>query len=248
MPRLSHRRYRKNFAVRRQVTSKRVLTGNKGKVYVNKPVVYRLPVGLPETYMCKLRYNGIVTLNPPAGNVPAIQAYRLNSLFDFDLTGVGHQPTPFDQMASFYKKYFVRGVKVIISPMRKQSDSMANGFQYYGAIIQPASGITAGFSWDDIMQGEKATQRIHVFATTGADSSPDKMTGPVKIYYSAKKYYGKGYDDEDYKSLVTTSPAKGPTLDVWAINPFGDDASAINLNVWAEFITTFSDPQTLGIS
>jgi len=145
---------------RRGAVIRRVGYKTRGKTGKHYPVIYKLPVGMPERYTCKLKYNGLFTLNAPVGT-PAVQAFRMNSLQDYDLTGGGHQPTPFDQLASFYKKYFVRSAKVIISPLRTTGDSAVNGFVCFGASLQPTSGITAGLTWDDLMQAEKTTQRIN---------------------------------------------------------------------------------------
>lgn len=237
---------------RRRTYIRRITLGKSNKniaqgAKTTKALVYRMPIGMPQRYTCKLKYNTIISLNPGAG-IFAVNSFRANSLFDPDLTGVGHQPTPFDQLATFYKKYFVRSAKYIMSPIRNYNDSAAQGITVFGMALQPVSGITTGLTWDDLMQSEKATQRIHYFMTTGSDSSPNGMTGPVKLYYSAKKYYGRGFDDDDYKALVTTNPALGPVVDAWAINPQGADVTATTYNIYIEFIATFSEPQTIGIS
>lgn len=40
--------------------------------------------------------------------------YRMNSLYDPDITSTGHQPNGYDQWINFYRKYAVYGVKVNI--------------------------------------------------------------------------------------------------------------------------------------
>lgn len=40
--------------------------------------------------------------------------YRLNSLYDFDLSGTGNQPVGFDQWSAFYNKYRVLSTDVEI--------------------------------------------------------------------------------------------------------------------------------------
>lgn len=239
----------------KKIRRTRIRGRSKRKMYIytdrsgrDRRTITRLPTGMPETYTCKLKYNCQFAMNAPGAGAMAVQSFRANSLFDFDLTGAGHQPTPFDQMANFYLKYFVRSVKFVLSPMRSKDDSGTSGFVYYGMILQPASGFTAGLLYDDIMQSEKNTKAVKVFMTTGSDSSPHGMTGPCKLYYSAKKYYGKGYDDDDYKAGVGTNPQLGPILDCFACNPLGTDPSTVNFNMYAEIIATFSDPKVIGIS
>ncbi len=56
-------------------------------------------------------YCTIVTLTSGNGLLGTQQAFRLNSLYDPDYTGAGHQPYGFDQMSGLYSKYRVDKVK-----------------------------------------------------------------------------------------------------------------------------------------
>jgi len=44
----------------------------------------------------------------------ALQVFRGNSIFDPDLTGVGHQPLGHDQWANFYEYYRVLGSSIVV--------------------------------------------------------------------------------------------------------------------------------------
>jgi hypothetical protein len=63
-------------------------------------------IGFPDQLKCVLKYkeNGISFTASPT---PAAQVYRINSLFDPNLTGTGHQPSYFDQLAAVYGQYCV---------------------------------------------------------------------------------------------------------------------------------------------
>lgn len=58
--------------------------------------------------------NGI-TIDPGVAGVAGVHVWSLNSLFDPDRTGVGHQPAGFDEMMSVYEHYTVYGVKYRVS-------------------------------------------------------------------------------------------------------------------------------------
>lgn len=58
----------------------------------------------------KLNYQDYYTYNVPGGI--SIQQYRGNSVYDPDATGVGGQPTMFDQLAGLYNKYIVYASKI----------------------------------------------------------------------------------------------------------------------------------------
>jgi hypothetical protein len=54
-------------------------------------------LGFPDVVRTKMRYyDPAITINPTVGNT-AVHVFRLNSLFDFDYTGTGHQPRGFNQ-------------------------------------------------------------------------------------------------------------------------------------------------------
>jgi len=63
----------------------------------------------------KLTYFQKGSLDPAAGGIAADQVFRLNSLYDVDLTGVGHQPAGFDELMNLYKYYAVVGADCHIS-------------------------------------------------------------------------------------------------------------------------------------
>jgi hypothetical protein len=50
-----------------------------------------------------------------ASPTPAAQVFRVNSLFDPNLTGTGHQPDFFDQWKTMYSEYLVTGVRAEIT-------------------------------------------------------------------------------------------------------------------------------------
>ncbi len=62
-------------------------------------------IGFPDQLRCTLKYKetGITF----SGATPAAQVFRINSLFDPNLTGVGHQPNYFDQLTAVYGQYVV---------------------------------------------------------------------------------------------------------------------------------------------
>ncbi len=67
---------------------------------------------LPRSYRRRLRYCETYTFTTgTAGVIGAVQAMRLNSLYDPNKTGTGHQPYGFDQLSSFYGQFLVHSCK-----------------------------------------------------------------------------------------------------------------------------------------
>jgi len=62
-------------------------------------------LGFPDRLVVKLKYTDQYSFS---GAAPAAQVWRVNSLFDPDLTGTGHQPRYFDQLSAVYGQYCVK--------------------------------------------------------------------------------------------------------------------------------------------
>lgn len=70
--------------------------------------------GFPDRLSTKLVYCDAFNIAASGGAV-ASNTFRLNSLYDPDLTNVGHQPQWFDQLATVYQKYRVKGAKITVT-------------------------------------------------------------------------------------------------------------------------------------
>jgi hypothetical protein len=74
--------------------------------------VARFPgIGFPDQLRCTLRYSD-AGVQFTGSISPASQVYRMNSLFDPDLTGSGSQPEYFDQLSACYGQYVVQAARV----------------------------------------------------------------------------------------------------------------------------------------
>lgn len=94
---------------------RRVKTRNGSTKYAGKITgLSRQDFGFPERLKTKLHYCDVVQLAASAGN-PGIYQFRMNSLFDPDYTGVGHQPQWFDQLSAVYNFYKVLGSKITVT-------------------------------------------------------------------------------------------------------------------------------------
>jgi len=82
--------------------------------------VVRFPgTGFPDELRCVLKYS--TTYNTSGSVTPSPYVFRLNSLFDPDLTGTGHQPFFFDQLTAVYGQYCVTAGKARVGIENQQS-------------------------------------------------------------------------------------------------------------------------------
>lgn len=69
----------------------------------------------PKTQLVELTYCDEVGIPELSAGAP--YKYRLNSIFDPDVTATGHQPRGHDQWNAIYNKYCVIGAKVLVEPL-----------------------------------------------------------------------------------------------------------------------------------
>jgi hypothetical protein len=78
--------------------------------------IIRMPVILPDRIQVTMRYRESLTMSSTAG----LGTYRfsMNSIFDPNVTGGGHQPLGYDQWAAFYQQYEVKAshIKCMLLP------------------------------------------------------------------------------------------------------------------------------------
>lgn len=81
----------------------------------NRRTAFFRAIGLPPTIVMKHRYSETFQLdNTGSATIPAYHQFRLNSVYDPNYTGTGHQPYYYDQMAALYNYYCVYGCVVEI--------------------------------------------------------------------------------------------------------------------------------------
>lgn len=88
----------------------------------------------PQKWLRPVTYGDNYVMALPALGVASEQIIRLNSIFDPDLTGAGHQPLYRDQIQALYNAYQVRKVNVEITFTDPSQD---------GAFVYISSGFTS---------------------------------------------------------------------------------------------------------
>lgn len=185
------------------------------------------------TLQFKTRYfesnNTITTV----GGIPNAHIYRVNSLFDFDVTGVGHQPIGRDQMALLYNRYRVNGARVkitlvndgsvpVIACVHLKRDS--NGVTDVGQLIE--NGLT---DWK-------------LLDPTGQYGNRQTLT----MNFSPDKFFGKAIaGDEETSAQMDSNPTIPCYLHV-SIQPTDDSTSVTcRFIIEADFACKLTDPVAL---
>jgi len=160
-------------------------------------------------------------------NTAGTFSFRLNSLFDPDYSGTGHQPYQFDQLSGIYNNYIVSrcDFKVTFRP-----DFTTDGV-FAGASVfadTDATDSSSGNTYSVIK--EKATTQLRPLATqdnranfTSLKASIDmaRVFGvPSRVLQAEPDQYGAVYSSNPtrtvYLELCAVDPAAGPSSTVRA--------------------------------
>lgn len=189
--------------------------------------------GFPSSLVTTLRYADVYTLTSTTQAV-AKQVFRMNSLFDPDFTGTGHQPYYFDQIAAIYGGYCVLGAKLkaIFSPI---TDAIATA--------QPSGPMCIGILGEP--NGTTSSTLSTLLETSGAVSTllggPNGGSNVKTLYttYSPGKNLALGDEDDTVQATVSANPSQ-----VWFATVFMAETglgtpTSCNVKVEIEFLVRF---------
>lgn len=106
----AQRRRKRNASQSREISR---LPANMSARQFTMPMTVTYPgncVGAPDRLIVVLKYAQLINFSGSAA--PSAQTFAVNSAFDPDFSGTGHQPSFYDRYSAYYGRYFVRAFKV----------------------------------------------------------------------------------------------------------------------------------------
>lgn len=111
----------------------------------------------------------------PADGVPADYRYDLNSLFDPDESGIGHQPTNYDQLMAIFEEYCVYAVKYKVQISNATAGS-----------VRPIHGVTISDRSESILDTRRLIENgvcdWNVAGDPASGQSVSTFTGYVDLW------------------------------------------------------------------
>lgn len=166
----------------------------------------------PPRYRAKMRYvvgNNNTLTTGTAGAVGTVKQYRLNSLYDPELTDAGHQPYGYDTLTTIYNRYKVHSVEVTALFTIIGSTADLTPVLHF----MPSSATTSmvGFTPEQALE-KPGTQGL-LLPSSGARKAVWKGRFPIStlLGMSPREFLA---NTEDTSSVVSTNPAKVPILEV----------------------------------
>lgn len=199
--------------------------------------ITRFP-GFPSNKLVMMRYSDTFSFDHNVSNVYN-RLFAANSIFDPDMTGVGHQPLGHDQWAVFYNHYFVIGSKITIQ-VTGPADA-ASAPMVFCIILDDSGG-----SFTTIPQ--MIEQGGSHYVVSNGDMEQYKPAR-VRSSFSAKKFFNVTNVNDNYSRLGAAFGANPADLAYFQFTSATLDG-LISLQtrlciVTIEYLVLMSEPRTL---
>lgn len=197
----------------------------------------------PSRYICKMKY--VDALNDIGG--PALSGYGnfqflVNSGFDPNATGTGHQPYGWDTMSSLYNRYRVISCKYVVSGTVYSAGVPQDGII---GVVPANEGINSPTGGVAEFQENPRSKFIQQTAAGDLRVLKGNVYIPTLVGRTKSQYMA----DDRYQALTNANPQEAAVLNVF----FGrQDGLAVSvnadLNVTLEFTIEFFDVKNVGRS
>lgn len=191
--------------------------------------------------MWKLRYSENITLSTDSAGGIGTYAFAANSIYDPNVSGVGHQPLLHDQLAPFWTRYTVLGARITVKAVASSSSNA--GGQLFGCVLDDNNSLQ-GPSTTLIENGKGSYRWINQNTATSTRASS------LSVSFSAKKFFGKKniIDDDFVSATFGASPANLAYFILWTETPNLASTSTLGVNVVIDYIVRCHEPQDIAQS
>jgi hypothetical protein len=190
------------------------------------------PIG--NKFLFKTRYvERAFTIDPGLSSASSY-VFRLNSLYDPNLTSTGHQPIGFDQIMPLYDHYCVIGARV-----RVTATNMVSTIAQDVVLHLKDTNVTSD-QVDTIIENGNCVWKTLAPAGSGGDSKT------LTLSCSPNKFFGSNVmQDDKYKGTISTNPDDGVFLHITGQAQDGADNGLIRLAVVIEYVAVLTEPKLL---
>lgn len=170
------------------------------------------------------------------------QTFRMNSIYDPDYTGLGHQPFGYDQLELQYGRY-----NVIASRIRFRAQN--NRESYCTLFWEVSPDVARTYTIDTLTESPHIEGHVRLYggSSTGIANAGATATRTSKWYFPYK-YYGLERNDDSLHSAFGNNPSK--QLYLRFITAMDDGASLNNLflETYIDYVVELSEPLNVAAS
>lgn len=190
---------------------------------------------------CRLKYCELISMSYGALGVPVPYQFRINSIFDPNKSGVGHQPRGHDQWQTFYNRYRVRGMYYKITLWNTSTTEFAS------AAIQCRPNVTTEGDVELLIENPETKGWRHL-EQSGSGRNMCIFKGYADVCKLRGVTRGRLKYESDYQALFGNNPIIEPCLTVYLWNPNFGNAVTINARVELIYNCEFFDRHLLNKS
>lgn len=201
---------------------------------------------VPLTLRCKMPYvdhfifDNAVTTN-------GYQKWRINSMFDPDITNVGHQPRGFDQMSALYQRYMVNKFTMTCKVSNYGTSPLIVGYYFYDVT---ATALSIPSDYLDLERPGLFWKRLNAGPGDSATVAVTKPpTTTLKMTINPSKYFTKNNrrERDNDAAHISMNPLNLYELTIFFFTTIDPIQSVIPAALKCDFFTqitfdaTFSD-------
>lgn len=192
---------------------------------------------LPTKFKATLKYVDQTTLDH-GGAFSSTHVYSLSGLFDVDITGVGHQPSGYDEIMPMYDHYNVIFTKIQVN------------FQNRDNVVGQLVGLTVRDSTSASVDYRALCETGNTTFTTLTVEGGNHSTATLRMNVNPNKFLGrsKPLADPQLKGAILANPTEQAFLHVWAAPLGGVDAGIVDVQIVLEYTVIFTEPTPVGLS
>ncbi len=179
-------------------------------------------------------------LNPGVGGTAATHIFSCNGLFDPDITGVGHQPSGFDELMTMFDHYTVIGAKARLTFRSIDSGNA----QFVG--VRMSGDVTLQGDHRVILENGQTKYRLIAKATDSGSATIADISMSVNVGKYLRR--SKIMSDPDMKGSVAANPAEQCYFHAWCAPQEALDSSGVRCTAVIDYVAILHEPKTLALS
>lgn len=189
----------------------------------------------PANRRVRLHYSSTGSFACTAGAVGSY-LFSLNSAYDPDYTGAGHQPLGFDQWAIFYRSYIVEKARVRVELLNYSAFQAVAGVLLDNNASIPSTG--------DLVMEQPTCESRMIFAQNPPYTKPTVFTKTVRMsdWFNVTSVHD---EVSRFGAKTTADPTNICYLALWGRELGATNTTTIYFKVLLEQTVVFSEPNDL---
>lgn len=192
---------------------------------------------LKEKLKTTLRYVDTISIDPGSAGI-ASHVFMANGLYDTDVTGTGHQPLGFDELAALYTQYRVTSSDIKVTPV---SAGTASTVPALIGVFRDSDATLSYTLGTAIIEDPRVSNEWGCF---GEKNGPDPAVRKYSLdaHYNAKRDMSPETADNATTMSANPSGSYASYWQVWAASVYGNDPGSVEFVVEINFRVEFTEP------